>query len=166
MTSPLFSSLTQFLSDKDCNSYDLSHSSFCFHSYWHVLGLGHRFFKPTPCHGLPSVLLTLIHPIPFTLTFHATPNHWLVNQDPFIYGGSFIMGSFVNDSHLTICPCLPPLGLNKSKYSSYCASCWLSAALQISSVLSYTFFFFLIVNISEIRKHLIFKVIENCQPQN
>lgn len=28
------------------------------------------------------------------------------------------------------------------------------------------FFFFLIVNISEIRKHLIFKVHENCQPQN
>ena len=34
---------------------------------------------------------------------------------------------------------LPPLGLNKSKYCSYCASCWLSAALQISSILSHTF---------------------------
>lgn len=159
MTSPLFSSLTQFPSDKDYNSYDLSHSSFCFRSYWHVLGLGHRFFKPTPCHGLPSVLLTLIHPIPFPLTFHATPNRWLAHRGPF-------SGSFIYDSHLTICPCVPPLGLNRSKYSSYCASCWLSAALQMSSLLSYTFFFFLIFNVSKVRKHLIFKVIENCQPQN
>ena len=64
---------------------------------------------------------------------------------------------------------LPPLGLNKSKYCSYCASCWLSAALQISSILSHTFKKKKkekIFNVSEIKKHLIFKIIQNCQPQN
>ena len=100
MTSPLFSSLSQFPGDKDYNSYDLSHSSFCFRSYWRVLRLGHRFFKPTPCHGLPSVLLTLIHPIPFPLTFHATPNRWLAHQGPF----SGVLHLRFSSHHLPMCP--------------------------------------------------------------
>lgn len=82
-------------------------------------------------HVMPSVLHTLIHPTSSTLTFPATPNHWPPSQGPF---------SGVLHLCLTICPCVPPLGSNKSKYFFYCFSSWQSAALQISSVLSHRFF--------------------------
>lgn len=106
-------------------------------------------------HVMPSVLHTLIHPTSFTLTFPATPNHWPPSQGPF---------SGVLHLCLTICPCVPPLGSNKSKDFFYCFSSWQSAALQISSVLSHRFFkssVFL-----KLGSPLYSKSQENCQPQN
>ena len=161
MTSPLFSSLSQFPGDKDYNSYDLSHSSFCFRSYWRVLRLGHRFFKPTPCHGLPSVLLTLIHPIPFPLTFHATPNRWLAHQGPF----SGVLHLRFSSHHLPMCP---TAGVKQIKVQLLLCLLLAVSCLAdfFTAELNFFFFFFLIFNVSEVRKHLIFRVIENYQPQN
>lgn len=103
------------------------------------------------------MLCPAIHPSPSTLTLSTAPSHLLASQGPFIYA----LPSMLFPS---ICPCVPPSKSHRSKYCSYWASSWLSAALQISSTLSYTFL--KSSDVSEIRKHLIFKVRRNCQPQS
>ena len=87
LPSPLFSSLTMSLMTSHIHPFAF-------------LGLEHHFFKSTPCHGLPSVLHTLIHPTPFTLTFHTTPNHWLASQGPFSGALHLCFSSY----HLPMCP--------------------------------------------------------------
>ena len=111
------------------------------------------FLLPFPWHWAPS-LQTSPMSWPAKCSAYINPSHATRFDLPCHSSHSpASQASFIYAPPPTICPCIPPLRSDKSKYCLYCASSWLSAALQISSMLSYAFLKSSAV--SEIRKHLI-----------